>query len=141
MLLNRGLTGALRRQIPDVIICGGYNYLASWHALWWARRRRVPFMAWVESTSRDRRGNRMLVEWLKAKFMASCVGFVVAGRSASDYVKSFGVGDERIHLAPDAVDTNFFAARAQAVRKRAAEHRARMGLPARFFLFCGEVRA
>ncbi len=30
LLLNRGLKAALQQAAPDVILCGGYNYLASW---------------------------------------------------------------------------------------------------------------
>ena len=37
-LINRGLWSALNKTNPQVIICGGYNYAASWEALVWARR-------------------------------------------------------------------------------------------------------
>ena len=37
MLLNFGLVQALKEARPDVILCGGYNYVASWQALSWAR--------------------------------------------------------------------------------------------------------
>src|SRR5271170_6796084 len=33
VLLNRGVVPALERAQPDVIVCGGYGYLASWHVL------------------------------------------------------------------------------------------------------------
>src|SRR5438309_8970068 len=33
LLLNRGLKSALRRAQPDVILCGGYNYVSSWQAV------------------------------------------------------------------------------------------------------------
>src|SRR5215471_20918867 len=36
VLLNRGLWSALNVVNPEVIICGGYNYPASWESLWWA---------------------------------------------------------------------------------------------------------
>ena len=39
LLLNAGVAAALRKAKPDVIICGGYNYIASWRALLWARRK------------------------------------------------------------------------------------------------------
>ncbi len=35
-LINRGLWSALDKASPQVIICGGYNYVASWEALLWA---------------------------------------------------------------------------------------------------------
>ena len=36
LLLNRGMLAALNRVSPDVILCGGYNYPASWQAALWA---------------------------------------------------------------------------------------------------------
>ena len=32
ILLNRGVQSTLNRIKPEVILCGGYNYLASWTA-------------------------------------------------------------------------------------------------------------
>ncbi len=37
-LVNRGLWAALNKVNPEVMICGGYAYAASWEALLWARR-------------------------------------------------------------------------------------------------------
>jgi glycosyltransferase involved in cell wall biosynthesis len=141
VLLNFGLGAALRHWSPDVIICGGYNYLASWQALWWARRKRLPFVAWVESTIRDHRENHTLVESLKVTFLNRCDAFVVAGKSSTEYVKSFEPRSDRVYLAPDAVDTELFAQRAGAVRNDAAMHRKTLGLPERFFLFVGRLIA
>lgn len=33
LLMNRGLKAALRQAAPDIILCGGYNYLASWQSV------------------------------------------------------------------------------------------------------------
>lgn len=139
LLLNWGLSAAMRRASPDLIICGGYNYLASWESLWWARRHHVPFMLWAESTLKDLRRHRALVESLKAKFMNSCHAFVVPGKSSFDYVGSFGVVAENIHTAPNAVDIEFFADRADQVSSQAEVHRQRLGLPSRYFLFVGRL--
>ena len=57
-LINRGLWSALNKVSPQVIICGGYNYAASWDALLWARRHGVEFVLWSESNGHDaRRGS------------------------------------------------------------------------------------
>ena len=37
ILVNHNVGSALRDAHPDVILCGGYNYLASWQAVRWAR--------------------------------------------------------------------------------------------------------
>ncbi len=141
LLLNWGLGAALRSAKPDIIICGGYNYLASWEALRWARRHHIRFLLWVESTLRDLRGHRLLVESVKKKFMRNCHAFVVPGTSSFEYVRSFGVAPERIYTAPNAVDIRFFAEFVEQAHSQAELRRVALGLPARYFLFVGRLVA
>src|ERR1700730_9226998 len=51
-LLNARLSASLNKFFPEVIICGGYNYIASWQAQMWALRRRVQVGVWVERKAR-----------------------------------------------------------------------------------------
>jgi 1,2-diacylglycerol 3-alpha-glucosyltransferase len=134
-----GAEKALRRASPDFIVCGGYNYVASWQSMRWARRNRVPFSLWAESTTRDFRSGYALIEFLKTKFLRHCDAFVVPGKSSVEYLRSYGVPEEMIFTAPNAVDTQFFAQRAEAVRMDAAIHREALRLPARFFLYAGRL--
>jgi len=139
LLLNRGLKSGLQRAAPDAILCGGYNYVASWQAMSWARRRRVPFILWVESTDRDIRSRNRLIEFLKKKFIERCSAFVVPGKSSLQYVMNYGVLERDIFTAPNAVDTELFAQRAEAVRQQAERRRQALQLPPRFFLFVGRL--
>lgn len=139
LLLNWGLVTALRRAHPDFVVCGGYNYVASWQSMSWTSRNRVPFILWAESTTRDLRSGHALTEFLKVKFLRRCDAFVVPGKSSIDYLKNYGVSEEVIFTAPNAVDTRFFAQRAAVVRRDPASHRQALGLPARFFLFVGRL--
>ena len=139
LLLNRGLTRALARQRPEAILCGGYNYVASWQAALWARKRRIPFLLWIESTAFDQRKKRALVEGLKRKFFGLCSGFVVPGRSSADYLREFDVPDRKIFRAPNAVDNAFFSEGAQEARRDAANVRTRLELPDRYFLYVGRL--
>jgi glycosyltransferase involved in cell wall biosynthesis len=139
LLLNWGAESALRQAAPDFIICGGYNYVASWRAMAWARRNRVPFSLWAESTTRDFRGGYALIEFLKTRFLRACDAFVVPGKSSVEYLMNYGVPEEMIFAAPNAVDTQLFARRAEAIRSDDATHREALRLPARFFLFAGRL--
>lgn len=139
LLLNRGVDRALIKADPDVILCGGYSYLASWQALRWARRHQVPFLVWVESTSSDERNEHGLVEFLKLRFLRNVTGFVVPGRSSSEYVKQLGAPADRIQVAPNAVDVDFFNREAQLARENAASRRAELALPQRYALFVGRL--
>ena len=138
-LLNRGVASALDRAQPDVIVCGGYGYLASWQVLGWARRHKRPVFLWSESNQQDQRRGMPHVEMLKRRFIGECSGFVVPGKSAAAYVATFGVPREKIFVAPNAVDNAFFAQQASVARSRAAEMRRQFGLPERYFLCAGRL--
>jgi glycosyltransferase involved in cell wall biosynthesis len=139
LLLNRGMRTALTKISPEIVLCGGYNYLASWQAAFWANSRRIPFLLWSESTALDRRKNRWLVESLKSCFLRRCQGFVVPGKSSLDYLKTLGIPQSQIFTAPNAVDTGLFCRLANAARSRASVVRARYRLPERYFLFVGRL--
>jgi 1,2-diacylglycerol 3-alpha-glucosyltransferase len=139
VLLNRRVTASLRRAAPDAILCGGYNYLASWTAARWARRRRIPFLLWTESTSADTRNLRWPVEFLKRRFRGLCTAFLAAGKSSRDYLCALGVPTSTIFVAPNAVDVDSYSTLAAVARNSAAAVRMKFNLPARYFLYVGRL--
>lgn len=139
ILLNWGLSRVLEQRVADRILVGGYNYLASWQALAWARRKRIPLLLWVESTNKDKRGHHRPIELAKAAFMQRCDGFVVPGKSSIEYLMSYHLPRRAIFIAPNAVDVEFFARSVSAVRSNAAARRGALQLPSRFFLFVGRL--
>jgi glycosyltransferase involved in cell wall biosynthesis len=139
MLLNSGLSSALKASSPDVILCGGYNYVASWQALFWARARKIPFLLWSESNEQDLRRAHALVEILKDEFFKRSNGFVVPGKSAREYVRVHKINDDRIFTAPNAVDNELFAIAAKAARQNGTALRSQLALPERYILFVGRL--
>jgi 1,2-diacylglycerol 3-alpha-glucosyltransferase len=138
-LLNLGVGRALVAAAPDVILCGGYSYVASWQALLWARVHRIPFFLWTESNLHDLRRGHTLVEFLKSQFLCKCSGFVVPGRSARDYLRAQKIEECVIFTAPNAVDNDLYTKAAAGARQNAAQRRAELGLPGRYFLFAGRL--
>lgn len=139
VLVNWGLDQHLEKISPDIVICGGYSYLASWQTARWCDRHGVPLVLWSESTGHDARRRYPTVEFLKQQFLRQCRAFVVPGRQAFDYLGSFGVSEEAIVTAPNAVDNDFFSDRAATARRNAVHYRARYDLPERFFLYSGRL--
>jgi len=139
VLLNRGLARALAAAAPDIILCGGYNYIASWQALFWARLHNIPFLLWSESNRQDLRRGHALVEFLKGEFLQRCSGFVVPGRSAFEYLRAHKIKEELIFTAPNAVDNERFSRAAEAARHAAAAGRRELNLPGRYLLFVGRL--
>ncbi len=138
-LLNRGVGSALSAFAPDVVLCGGYNYVASWQALLWSRMKQVPFLLWSESNLQDLRRGHALVEFIKDEFLSRCSGFVVPGRSASEYLRAHKVREELIFVAPNAVDNDLFATLASQARQNGGMRLAELDLPERYFLFVGRL--
>jgi len=138
-LINRGLWSALNKVSPQVIICGGYGYAASWEALMWARLRKAEFVLWSESNRQDSRGERAWVEWMKAYFLRHCDRFVVPGKASFEYLRLLGCPAATILTAPNAVDNQLFATQAENIRSHATEFREKLELPSRFVLFVGRL--
>jgi glycosyltransferase involved in cell wall biosynthesis len=141
MLLNRGVARALDRASPDVILCGGYSYVASWRTMFWANSRGVPLILWSESNAQDSRRGHTAVEFLKGAFLKRCDRFVVPGRSARQYLASRGVREDFVYTAPNAVDNDLFVKAAELACNDALALRERLKLPARYFLFVGRLVA
>ena len=139
LLLDIGIIGALRRARPDLILCGGYSYVASWQALFWSRWNSVPFLLWSESNRQDIRGGHSSVELLKRAFLRECSGFVVPGRSAAQYLLDHGVKERDIFTAVNAVDNDFFCSAAARARQSAPDLQNKFGLPARYVLYSGRL--
>jgi glycosyltransferase involved in cell wall biosynthesis len=139
LLVNSGLWSALETACPQTILCGGYNYPASWESLWWARRRSVRFVLWTESNEQDTRSRRPGVEWLKRYFVKSSNAFVVPGRSSFAYLRTLGASESVIFAAPNAVDNAFFAMQTKKVKRNPVVYRERFALPHRFILFAGRL--
>jgi len=139
LLLNRRVNAALRKAEPEIIVCGGYNYPASWQALVWARVHQVPFLLWSESNLQDLRPRSFLIEFLKREFLQACSGFAVPGKSARAYLRALHVADDRIFTAPNAVGNDFFSGKAACARQNWASCRRKLNLPERYFLFAGRL--
>jgi glycosyltransferase involved in cell wall biosynthesis len=139
LLLNRDVARSLTAASPNAILCGGYNYAASWQALAWARSRKIPFLLWSESHLHELRRSHALVEFLKAEFLSRCDGFVVPGQAAREYLIAHKIKPEVIFTAPNAVDNDLFATAAAKARQDASASRKALDLPERYFLFAGRL--
>jgi len=138
-LLNPGVGSALSAFAPDVVLCGGYNYLASWQAMLWSRMKEVPFLLWSESNVQDIRRAHPIVEFIKDEFLSRCSGFVVPGRSAKEYLRAHKIREESIFVAPNAVDNELFATATLEALQHAGMRRTELALPERYFLFVGRL--
>jgi glycosyltransferase involved in cell wall biosynthesis len=104
LVASVGTRRELRRFAPDVVVVGGWNQ----PAMWSARTLGRPTLVWVESTERDERPAIGPLERLKRRYLRTAAGTIVPGTASARYARSLGVPDERIHVAPNAVDARIF---------------------------------
>lgn len=112
-VLNRGVLRELRAFIPDAVAVGGWNQPAFWQALAYCRARRKPLLIWIESTARDARSDALPLELAKRALVRGAAGAFVPGRASAEYARTLGIPEERIVVAPNAVDNAFFAGNAR----------------------------
>lgn len=139
VLLNWGMSSALARFRPDTVVLGGYNYPAFWVAKTWSRGHGARTLMSCESTHRDLRGGGLFVERLKRRFAAGHDGYVAHGTASREYLLRLGALPDRISIAPDAVDNDYYASRAAQARSAPDAVRARHKLPGRYFLYVGRL--
>lgn len=108
LVLSRGVGRELSRFRPDAVAVGGWNQPAFWRALLHARTRRVPLLVWIESTLRDARVERGPLALARRAMVRAAAGTFVPGRAAAEYARSLGLPEERIALAPNAIDASVF---------------------------------
>ena len=139
VLLNHGIARALSSFSPHAILCGGYNYVASWQSLVWAQRHSIPFLLWSESNLYELRRGHALVEFLKSEFINRCNAYVVPGHWAREYLRARKIPKDVIFPAPNAVDNDLFGTAAASARQNSASNRRELSLPERYFLFVGRL--
>lgn len=139
LVMSLGAGRAVRRRHPDVVVLGGWNQPAFWFARWAAWREGARAVVWVESTARDARSASRVLALAKRGFVRSCSACLVPGTAAAAYVRTLGVPEERIAVAPNAVDLGIFGSRVRSARDDRAGLRARLGVGGVTFLYVGRL--
>jgi glycosyltransferase involved in cell wall biosynthesis len=110
--VTSGLLSELRHSKPEVIVGGGWDQIAYHEARLLRDAVHARFLWWVESNLRDRRLESQTLRRLKHRLVANVDGVVVPGRASLHYVEALGARSDRVWVAPNAVDNDFFLARA-----------------------------
>jgi glycosyltransferase involved in cell wall biosynthesis len=82
---------------PKVIIIGGYDRLACWAALLWAKKNKRKVILIVESHYLDR-PRSVIKERIKRLFASRCNAVLAAGTRHRDYMIGLGVEPENIFI-------------------------------------------
>jgi len=81
----------------EIIIIGGYNYLACWSALIWAKIHKKKVIVIIESHYLDKPRN-IIKENIKKLFVSNCDRALVPGIRHKKYAISLGISKEKIYI-------------------------------------------
>lgn len=130
---RRRMVATLDRVSPDVVAIPGWHNKLALSALQWCRLNDRPAIMMSESTSDDfpRRGPK---ERLKGRLVRMASAALVGGTPHRNYITQLGMPPESVFLGYDVVDNAYFESRSAIARNMADAERARLTLPASFFL-------
>lgn len=111
----RGLLSVVRRYDPHVVVSYGFSLatMKLWLRSWF---KPVPYLIWSGVIAPRRGGDSLLRIWQRRVLVQRAAGYIAYGTAARDYFLSLGARPDRVHVAINTVDTDFFAHEAQRLR-------------------------
>ncbi|TLZ53221.1 MAG: glycosyltransferase [Methanobacteriota archaeon] len=125
---NPGMIRELSDHPPDLVILGGYEQPTCLALSFLLGGMGIPFLLSSESTSL---GGSLVGQWapsLVRKLVSRSAGVIVPGRASREHLLELGASNDRIFVAPNAVDVERFSPVGSPEEKQAL--RAALGLPA-----------
>lgn len=143
---RKAISAALASIQPDAVWVHGWGNAYPLAALRAARRAKLPVLMRGETSLDCLHGGsmrRMAHRVLLSVLFRSVSQFLAIGTANREYYRCHGVPDERIHLAPYAVDNAFFQQRCREAAPNREKLRAELGIePGRpVILFCAKLIA
>ncbi|MDI3479936.1 MAG: hypothetical protein PWQ14_1082 [Rikenellaceae bacterium] len=105
--LNRGVIRNLLGVKPDIIIAQ-YDELAYWVAFLYAKIFRKKFVIWNGSTLLSSEKTKGIVGNVKKLLFKNTDAFVTYGSKASEYIRYFGISEDKIFTGCNTVDVEYF---------------------------------
>ena len=125
----------LGREHPDAVALPGWGFPESISGLGWCGKSGAGAVLMSESSRGDARRYPWR-EWWKRRIVRRFGAALVGGQPQAGYVRELGIAAEAVFPGYDVVDNRFFADGAAKARSQADVLRAKLALPANFFLGC-----
>ena len=133
----------IRKILPetqcDGIIIGGYNHPTMLWAIYYARRKKIPYFLASESYLDQKRSGwkQILKHRLVKSIVTNAKGCFPTGKLASEYLIHYGANADRLCLLPNIPDVDQFYRHAQELAKDRPGIRKRLGMTKRSIIFVG----
>jgi glycosyltransferase involved in cell wall biosynthesis len=129
----------LMKYSPDIIVVGGYHYFGYFLAMLYARLFKRKIILWCESNRYEKRLNYPLKEAYKRWFVRNSTAYIVPGKASFDYLLSQGAVTDKIWIAPNAVDNDYFSQACDIHRETKEIFKQSKGYPNRLILYVGRL--
>lgn len=129
----------LMKYSPDIIIVGGYHHFAYFLAMLYARLFRRKIILWCESNRYEKRANYPWNQAYKRWFVRNSTGHIVPGRASFEYILSQGAVKDKIWIAPNAVDNEYFTRAGDTYRETKEIFKQSKGYPNKLILYVGHL--
>jgi glycosyltransferase involved in cell wall biosynthesis len=134
-----GIYARLRRERPDAVLVNGWGSKTCVQALWACRRLGIPCL--VRGEANHLRPRAAWKHLLHRMLLRQYSGYLAIGTASRDFYRAHGCPEDRLFMAPYAVDNGHFAAQAKLRAERRPALRESFGVPpsAMVFLFAGKL--
>ena len=124
----------------DVLIIDGWVNLACWISFFVCKLRGKPLILWVGSTESEKSWRRTIFLPLVKIILTNTTAFLAYGTKAKKYLLSLGVDKEKIFIAYNTVDIDFFQEQSDIWRKQKAKIKKELGIKdKKVILFIGRL--
>lgn len=116
--INHEIVAKLNEDSPKLIITIGWNYLATFIALVWAKFKKRKFVVWSESTEYEKSIQRLLTLPIIKILIRNSDYLISAGTRSKKYLLKLGARLKNICTAYYTVDTDRFINKIKSLRKK-----------------------
>lgn len=102
--IGGGIRSLLHQINPTHLIIAGYSAGPFIEAMFWAKRKKVPFVQWYESHYLSSHFKWGPVAWLRKLLIHWADAWAVPGEMSKSYLEMMGIPTNRITIAPNTVD-------------------------------------
>ena len=121
---------------PDVLILGGYSYIAYWAGFFWARFHRKKIILFSSTTKEDN-PRTFMKEIFKSYLIKRCDAFNVYGTKSKEYIMSLGAEENTIFVKGNTTDNDFYRRMIEKAKPQRHELCQQFGIPFQNFIFIG----
>ena len=136
---NLGVVRELLSYRPDLVIIGGYDSLAYWQAALYCRLFGKSYILWSGTTQFSTRHLNGPIGWMKRRIVLGASGYIAYGSMATKYLESLGARAERVQVAVNTVDMEWFQDAVGLQRQEPTFQQTRRKYPPLLLLYSGQL--